>query len=52
MFVFDCNDILFDQTESDSFYNQALIDLEKVSVPKDKKNELLVFINKLMEREL
>ena len=23
MFVFDCNDILFDQTESDSVYNQA-----------------------------
>ncbi len=40
------------ENKMDSFYNQALIDLEKVSVPKDKKNELLVFINKLMEREL
>ena len=23
MFVFDCNDILFDETDTDSVYNQA-----------------------------
>ncbi|NMA73168.1 MAG: polyprenyl synthetase family protein [Bacteroidales bacterium] len=40
------------EDKMNSFYNQALVNLEKVNIDSERKKQLILFLNQLMDREV